>query len=542
MKWLTKDANGNFLCNFAPKVLGVDAVRFDGVGERILRVKLCIDVGENNIANRMIWDIPLEEIDKICWKKLNIRCRYHPEVSESKVRRYLGNTIRDQMEKVPRRLVEHLTHTGMYKLDEHLVFCTGKAVVQDPAKKARNVIEIAQIEKNLEVDEKLSEEEAAAEFLRLLSLSPDPARIISAYKLGFFMRPAYERIGKVPKGCIFLYGRSGTQKTTYSSFLVQTYDRSKGIKSPSRLNASIPAAVNMLLENSNDVVVMDDLFPADSKKRKSQQEEILIEITRYVADGTVPAKMRGKEVSQEYPKCGVIFTGEYLIGRGSDAARLLPVEMTKPDTKKLRYFQEHPLIVSTFYRNYITWFIYNYDEICNILEQLQEIYENNAPCVHDRLREMYFFLGSSYFLFLQYLFEKKLLSESEARRLYQSFDELIVMLIKQQNEQVIGKRSENLENEDYLQQIRMLYKTGQMSIARDAGMFDKKLHDGLLHNNRLYLRGDRLSVYFPESTIEEIADSLEAQGALDAGKKSRTKQISSLNGMRFYVILLNYLK
>lgn len=79
--------------------------------------------------------------------------------------------------------------------------------------------------------------------------------------------------------------------------------------------------------------------------------------------------------------------------------------------------------------------------------------------VHDRLREMYLFLDSSYFLFLQYLFEKKLLSESEARRLYQSFDELIVMLIKQQNERVIGKRSGNLENEDYLQQIRMLYKT-----------------------------------------------------------------------------------
>ena len=87
----------------------------------------------------------------------------------------------------------------------------------------------------------------------------------------------------------------------------------------------------------------------------------------------------------------------------------------------------------------------------------------------------------------------------------------------------------------------MLYNTGQMSIASDAETFDKELHDGLLHRNRLYLRGDRLSIYFPESTIEEIADSLEAQGALDAGRKSRTKQISSLNGMRFYVILLRYL-
>lgn len=115
------------------------------------------------------------------------------------------------------------------------------------------------------------------------------------------------------------------------------------------------------------------------------------------------------------------------------------------------------------------------------------------------------------------------------------------MLINQQNERVIGKRSENLENEDYLQQIRMLYKTGQMSIARDAGMFDKKLHDGLLHNNRLYLRRDRLPAYFPDSTIEDIAGSLETQGALETGKKSRTKQINRLNGMRFYVILLRYL-
>lgn len=233
----------------------------------------------------------------------------------------------------------------------------------------------------------------------------------------------------------------------------------------------------MLLENPNDVVVMDDLFPADSKRKRGQQEEMMIEITRYIADGTVSARMRGKELSQESPKCGVIFTGEYLIGRGSDAARLLPVEMEKPDTKELRYFQKHPLIVSTFYRNYITWFIYNYDEICDILEQLREKYETIALCVHDRLREMYFFLGSSYFLFLQYLVEKKILLDTDARRLYLAFDELLVMLVEQQNERVMGKQFTKCEQEDYLQRIRTLCKTKQMSIANDVATFDKELHD-----------------------------------------------------------------
>lgn len=532
---MTKDMNGHPLCNFTLKVLSVDEVRVDGAGERIPRVKVRIDFEGKDTANQKICEIPLGEIDKTCWKNLNIRCRYHTEVSESKVERYLGSMIRDQIEKAPRRLVERLTYAGMHKLDSQLVFCTGKDVIQDSSK-AKRIIEIASRDENLDIDVELKECDAARGIIDLISLSSEAGRALLAYKLGHFLRVAYEEVGKIPRGCIYLYGKTGIQKTTFSSLLIQTYDRNSGIKSPSRLNASIPAAVNILLDNPNDVVVMDDLFPSDSNKKRSQQEEMLIEITRYIADGTVPARMRGKELSQESPKCGVIFTGEYLIGRGSDAARLLPVEMTKPDTKELRYFQEHPLIVSTFYRNYITWFIYHYDEICDTLKQLQETYENIAPRVHDRLREMYFFLGSSYFLFLQYLFELEILSESDARRLYRSFNELLTMLVEQQNERVMDNQSAKFEREDYLQRIRLLYKTNQMSIASAAETFDKELHDGLLHRNRLYLRGDRLSAYFPEATIEDVAGSLEAQGALETGRKGRTKQINRLNGMRFYVI------
>lgn len=538
MEWMTKDMNGHLLCNFTLKVLSVDEVRFDGVGERIPRVKVCIDFEGKDTANQKICEISLGEIDKTCWKNLNIRCRYHPEVSESKVERYLGSMIRDQIEKAPRRLVERLTYAGMHKLDSQLVFCTGNDVIQDSSK-AKRIIEIASLEENLDIDVELKECDAARGIIDLISLSSEAGRALLAYKLGHFMRVAYEEVGKMPRGCIYLYGKTGIQKTTFSSLLIQTYDRNSGIKSPSRLNASIPAAVNMLLESPNDVVVMDDLFPADSKKIRGQQEEMLIEITRYIADGTVPARMRGKKLSQESPKCGVIFTGEEeLIGRGSDAARLLSVKMDKPNTKELRYFQERPLIVSTFYRNYITWFIYNYDEICGILEQLREKYEKIAPCVHDRLREMYFFLGSSYFLFLQYLVEKKILPETDARRLYLAFDELLVMLVEQQNERVMGNQSTKSEQEDFLQRIRILYKTKQMSIADDVETFDKELHDGVFHRNKLYLRGERVPVYFPGSTIEDIADSLEAQGALETGKKGRTKQISRLKGMRFYVVIL----
>lgn len=541
MTWLTKDMNGKPLCNFTLNVLGVDEVRFNGVGERIQWVKVCIDFGEKDIANQMILAIPLEEIYKTCWKDLNTCCRYNPEVSESKVKRYLEDIIRDQIKKVPRRLVEHLTHTGMHNLDDHLVFCTGKSIIQDSAKETGHIIEIASLEENLDVDDELKECDAAKEMIDFISLSPEAGQIILSYKLGYFMRMAYEKIGKMPRGCIYLHGDTGIQKTTFSSFLTQTYNRSNGIKSPSRLSASIPAAVQILKEEADDVVILDDLFPAESGKIRGQMEETLIEIVRYIADGTLPERMHGNKLLQASPKCGVIFTAERIIGKGSDAARILPVEMVKPDVRELQYFQDHPLIISTFYYQYISWFIEHYDEICEIINRIWKVYENADMGVHDRLREMHFFLSSAYFLFLQYCFEKGVLSQSDADRLYQTFNKLLIMLVEQQNERVSGKGTEKFENEDYLQQIRMLYKTGQMSIAKNTETFDKEQHDGLLYRNRLCLRRDRLSAYFPDSTIGDIADSLEAQGALETGKKSRTKQINRLSGMRFYFILLHYL-
>ena len=536
------DNNDDQLCNFIIRVLSVDEIYEDEESKPDIYVEFCFSFGESAVADEPIYRVLVKDIDNMHWKTIDLRCCYNLKIKEKMIEKSLSQHVRQSLTAVPKKQIYRFNRTGMYEIKGRPVYCTGVDVIRGQEFASDILFEVAPMVHKLDIDVDLPEEEAATEFFRLLTLSPNPARLILAYKLGFFMRLAYEKIGKIPKGCIYLYGQSGTQKTTFTSFLTQTNDRSNGIKSPSRLNASIPAAVKMLLENFSDVVVMDDLYPADSNRQRNQQEDVLIEITRYIADGTVPTKMKGNELLQGYPRCGVIFTGEYLIGKGSDAARLLPVEMEKPDIKELQYFQKHPLIVSTFYRYFIIWFIDHYDLICDTLAQMMESYENLALNVHDRLREMYFFLGSSYFLFLQYLYDKKILTELDARRLFQSFNSLLLLLIKQQNERVTGEQPEMNNAKNHLQQIRMLYKSGQLSIAKDTLTFDKDRHDGLLYRNKLYLRGNKISVYFPESSINEIADSLVKQGALEIGKVSRTKQISRLKGLRFYVIPLSKLQ
>ncbi len=539
MKGLLENVNGTAVCNFVVKVISMDIVHADGIVSQRVRVRF--DFGKNDMEEIKIYDIPLDELDKKKWKDLDVRCRYNPEFPEQKIERYINDDIRAQIEKAPRRTVEYLTHAGMHRIAGQPVFCTGKIVIQSSMKKTNQVIEVASMEENLDVNYELTEFDAVEEMIDFIGLSSEAGRVLLAYKLLEFMRMAYEDIGKMPNGCIYLYGETGIQKTTFSSLVVQTYNRSKGIKSPPRLSASIPAAVQILKEKAGDVAILDDLFPADSGKIRSQMEETLSEIVRYIADGTLPAKMRGKKLSLESPKCGVIFTGEYIIGKGSDAARILPVKMVKPDGKKLQYFQEHPVNISTFYYYYISWFIEHYDEACEILKKMWDRYETIDMGVHDRLREMHFFLSTSYFLFLQYCFEKGFLTETDANRMHQSFNALLTKLVRQQNERVKMGVPERSIEVDYWSIMRGLYKNKQFHTADDVEVFDKNQHDSVIRDNCLYFRRECLKGFFPNENPKDIIKGLEQKGILQAGKNAKTKQISKLNGMRFYVIPLKYL-
>lgn len=541
MKWKEKDAKRTLFCNFTLEVIGVDSVYINGSEKYSQYIQVRIAFRENVNKGQKIYNIPIDKIDKMHWKELNVHCRYNPEIPESKVERYLNDHIRAQIGKAPRRVVESLNSAGMYKIDGQPIFYTGKVVIQSPTKKTTHVIKTELSKENLDINNELSESDAAKEIVNFISLSPEAGQILLAYKLGCLTRMAYEDAGKVAKGCIYLYGETGMQKTTFSSLMIQTYNRSKGIKSPQRLSASIPAAVQILKEKAGDVAILDDLFPAESGRIRNQMEETFGEIVRYIADGTLPARMRGKKLSQETPKCGVIFTGEYIIGKGSDAARILPVKMVKPNGKKLQYFQEHPVNISTFYYYYISWFIEHYDEACKILKEIWNKYEDADLGVHDRLREMHFFLSTAYFLFLQYRYNKGFLKDADAIMCYKSFNAMLTKLIRQQNERVQSGIPKQFTNVDYLRTIRELYISKQFHTAYNIAAFDETHHDSVIWKECLWFRGECLNRFFPDINPKEIISELEQKNILQVGKDKKTKQLHLLKGKRFYVIPLRYL-
>lgn len=400
MGMVTPSIGGKRISNFGVDIHRIVDIYVDSSAEptRYAKISLFFEDGSSSKMVR----VALSKLSVINWSAIDYRAALDPQIAVTRANRYIADSIRRALDGLPVTNVHQLSHPGLCKINGEAVFCTGGEVIRPPASATQmSEIELEPMPQRLDFDDNVSETETAAEVLNLISLFPNPGRIILSQMLVALLRQAYEDAGSRPSFCVFLHGRTGTQKTTLASFFTQIYNRADGIAEPTRLNTSHASAVEMLLDLTDQVKVFDDLFPAASSSVRKKQEETLSEITRYIGDGSIPARIKSGKVREGQPKCGVLFTGEYLIGEGSDAARLLPVEMTKPDTAALSYFQKRPLIISTFYRYFIIWIIENYEEAVSYLGEWLEEYRKTDLGVHDRLRETHFFLNSAYSLFLR---------------------------------------------------------------------------------------------------------------------------------------------
>lgn len=540
MRRITPTIKGERIGNFGLNLHRVVQVHAGPGSEGIPLLELSVSVAKGERGEKV--RIPLADLATTDWELYNRHASLNPEFPVAKSRRYIAHAIKEALGELPMVEVYQLSHPGLYKIAGKPVFCTGGEVIRPPASIVQELeIECEPMAQRLDIDPKLSEVEATAEVLNLISLFPNPGRIILSQVLVALLRQAYEDAGSRPAFCVFLHGRTGTQKTTIAGFLTQIYNRASGIAEPTRLNTSRASAVEMLMDVADQVKVFDDLFPAVSDLVRRKQEETLSEITRYIGDGSIPARIKGGKVREGQPKCGVLFTGEYLIGEGSDAARLLPVEMTKPDTTALSYFQKRPLIISTFYRYFIMWVIENYEETVSYLKEWLEEYRKTDLGVHDRLREAHFFLNSAYSLFLAYCGKKGVLSENEIALFHRDFLNLLSRLVREQNERVCPTASVQPPQGNALDRIGELYRSKQLSITDNKRQFSDVDHHGVIHKGCLCLRPHALSHFFPNSDINDIVHELDAKGALVKSKDGLTKKISAIHGKHCFWIPLDHL-
>jgi len=355
----------------------------------------------------------------------------------------------------------------------------------------------------------------------------------------------YKEVGKAPHCIVFLVGGSGMQKTTYAAFQTQLYNRDKRIEEPIRLNATISAA-SAILHNKHDcVTVLDDLFPTKGETKR-KQEQTLTELVRIVGDNRGSLVMKDGEPFGKEPNCGVLVTGEYLIGNGSTAARLLPVEVTEPlGGLELTRCQQEPLILSTFYRYFIEWFIKNYNELKGWLaETLSESRDINFG-IHARLQETFLHLDSASKIFFIYCMDKGFLTADEVNPYYLSFRDLLARLVIEQDVRTKQTCDGEDVDVDYLGITRTLYNGTALKLAGNVKQITDK-HHGLIYDKYLYLQSAKImpeiQKFNPKANQQALIKSLREQNALKVVNGKNTIQISNGGGKRFLAIPLEKLR
>lgn len=490
------------------------------------------------------YDLPISDLEGMKWSKINENCQLNPDCTRAE--KYLAYIIRQALSHVPTKKAYAINHFGLHIIQGEPMFYTGDRLIRSPNMDESLVMMLKPLSQVLTVDlDSHSKSQAFHGMMKIIGLRPNTGITIFSHSLLSVMRKMYIDIGITPCCIIFLVGNSGSHKTTYAAFQTQLFNRDQGIASPIRLNASIPAAEALLYENYNCTVLLDDLFPSRMSQIKRSQETTLIELTRIIGDNIGRARMNGKMMVAKQPQCGVIVTGEYLIGAGSDAARLLPVQVTDPiDFTQFQECQNEPLLLSSFYYYFIEWLIENYNEIQALLVKWLNVFRQKNMGVHARLQETYFCLETACRIFLLYSRNQGFVTIEIAQKQLQLFQNLLLTLVKEQNERVEQTASNELGKVDFLRLISSLYRSDGFRLADSAAQLKDK-HDGLIHNGYLCLRGkklmEKINQFVPSTNQDEVIGALVVKNVLKQGRDRRSIQITGGNGKRFYAIKIKKL-
>ena len=538
-----------YVGNFIPITVDKLEENDDGKIKTYIRLFLLFSNGTKSES----YILPLAGVKDIDWFSLNELCQTDPDCT--KAGRYLASILQYGLTSTPTKPKPLIGRLGFHKINDMLLFYAGEQnIICSHGIGLKSDIVLNPPPNKLAIDPNLSEREACIRMMALVNLSPEIGNFTFTYNLANNMRDAYSEVWKPPRFLLFLEGVSGIKKTTITTLQTQLWDRDKSIVEPSQLKSSFPAARKIISEANTPVVILDDLFPADSNEITRDIEKQFEMLVRFIGNQKSPAIMKGNEVLEKEPRCGVIVMGEYEVSTGSEAARCLIAKVTLPaDRVKLQKCSDEPLVVSSFYWFFMTWYISNYDRICELLKDWLLAYRHMNLGVHDRLQETHWNLNSAYKIFLIYCTEKGFTAPENAKNQHNFFLRQLINVIREQDKRVKNNGNSKTENPDYLNIIRSIYKSKHFLLADSRKKFKDTKHDGLIYYDCLCVRREKLMEKIKQivskATLDDVVNALLDQDALKKGTKRNVIQISGNvdkdgknSGIRFYAIKLQKLK
>lgn len=355
---------------------------------------------------------------------------------------------------------------GWHNINGQHCYCAGNIVIGFDTNEEFIVDKDLSERFHLEIDNSLSEKDAAIYAMKMMAVdTPATPIIFSSGVLGISRQMILDADINIPCA-LYVQGRTQYRKTECSKQETQLYNRSQ-IHSSSGVSITRVSSSEYKTEEKMDVLkdatfICDDLYrETDSTKRKIYERRVKNSLRNFADNSS-------RETSRSAFKnnCQLIVTAEYLIDSKTDVGRMFVIEIPKPiDSERLKEVQQNPQALSTFYYYFIKWISKNYNSIVSELKEkfmdFRETVITHASS-YERLYEQAFLLRFAFNLFLVYV--NGVLKSVDVDKYNDEFADFVNLYVKRQEEILNNLSAKELNITNYSYELLKLIKDGIIEV------------------------------------------------------------------------------
>jgi hypothetical protein len=282
-----------------------------------------------------------------------------------------------------------------------------------------------------------------------------------------YLSPLTTLLSTEPNFSVFIHGPTGAFKSTLAVLALSHFGDFEDIIKLSNLEDTSNALEKRAFTLKDALMVLDDYHPSSSHHEGLKMESTLQRTIRAFSNRTGRARLNQdtSEKGRYEPRGMLLVTGEELISIQSTLARCLVIEMEKQDVdvEKLTELQAKSDVLTHAMCSYIIWVQSRFDNIKDEFSDRFKTYrdESYKSRLHPKLHDQFAFLQSTLDIMLDWLIDKKLFTEEEARILFNEGWRIF--------SSVIQKHAARIEQEDpvsrFIEILYTLLKQGKICLA-----------------------------------------------------------------------------
>lgn len=351
-----------------------------------------------------------------------------------------------------------------------------------------------------------------------------------------------EEAGAPIKFITAVIGPTNSRKTSMALCLSKVFNRDQ-IHTPELSFESTVGGIEVMCSQCQDTpVIIDDFHPALTRKKQNELNEKLEFVLRRYGDRVAKNRMTDFSPNKKagyYPvRGGCIITGEDITGVESSLARtiVLRVEKNTVDNRRLAFYQDHPLILSSHLYDFIKYITDEQERIIPLIEENFKTKRSNHTYFYPRYSEVYAQMGITAELIAEYAVARGFSTPQEMQE-WVNFVEISVDQIIHQNVQNNFAENEAITILTALREMVSTYPAINVSDAektkQNAVYMDDKYYyvraQMLLEIVNKYCA--RLGMRSPELNSKRLANILEDKGVLYVYEgKNETRKTHMLPG------------